>query len=119
MIGENLVALGLDLLGGKGNVVVDELHYHGGRYLHRRLKDGGLELRIVKQQDWRVTPEQYERVIDKRTRLVSLTLVSNVNGYLHDSKAISAIAHANGAYVYADVVQAFQGALRGTSRSAS
>ena len=106
LIGENLVALGLGLHDGKGNVVTDELHYHGGSYIYRRLQDAGLELRIIKQKDWQVSPEQYERAIDNDTKLVSLTLVSNINGFLYDSKAISEIAHAHGAYVYADVVQA-------------
>ena len=84
LIGENLVALGLGLHDGKGNVVTDELHYHGGSYIYRRLQDAGLELRIIKQKDWQVTPEDYERVIDKDTKLVSLTLVSNINGFLYD-----------------------------------
>ncbi len=106
LTGENLVALGLGLHAGKGNVVVDELHYHGGAYIYRRLQEAGLELRIIKQKDWQVAPEEYERAIDKDTKLVSLTLVSNINGFQYDSKAISEIAHANGAYVYADVVQA-------------
>jgi selenocysteine lyase/cysteine desulfurase len=35
-----------------------------------------------------------------------MALVSNVNGYLHDARAISDLAHAHGAYVYADMVQA-------------
>ena len=47
LIGENLVALGLGLHDGKGNVVTDELHYHGGSYIYRRLQDAGLELRIA------------------------------------------------------------------------
>jgi selenocysteine lyase/cysteine desulfurase len=106
LIGENIVALGLGLHSGKGNVVTDELHYHGGAYIYRRLQEAGLELRILKQKDWKIPIEEYQRAIDKNTRLVSLTLVSNLNGYLCDSKAISDIAHSHGAYVYADVVQA-------------
>ncbi len=47
-----------------------------------------------------------ERVVDSNTRLVSMALISNVNGYLHDVKAISDLAHTHGAYVYADVIQA-------------
>ena len=47
-----------------------------------------------------------ERAVDRKTRLVSMALVSNVNGYLHDARAISDLAHAHGAYVYADMVQA-------------
>jgi selenocysteine lyase/cysteine desulfurase len=35
-----------------------------------------------------------------------MALVSNVNGYLHDARAISDLAHAHGAYVFADMVQA-------------
>jgi len=37
-----------------------------------------------------------EKVIDKKTKLVSITLVSNVNGWVENAKAISEIAHANG-----------------------
>lgn len=106
LVGENLVALGLGLHSGKGNVVTDELHYHGGAYIYRRLQAAGLELRVIQQKDWRVPVEEYERVIDDDTKLVAMTLVSNINGYLFDSKAVSDIAHAHGAYLYADVVQA-------------
>ncbi len=106
LTGENLVAAGLGLHSGKGNVVIDELHYHGGAYIYRKLAEAGLELRVIKQRDWVVPIEEYERAIDGDTKLVSITLASNINGYLAESKAISDIAHANGAYVYADVVQA-------------
>ena len=104
--GENIVAAGLGLHSGKGNVVIDELHYHGGAYIYRKLQEAGLELRVIKQHDWVVPIEEYERQIDGNTKLVSMTLVSNINGYLAESKAVSDIAHANGAYVYSDVVQA-------------
>ena len=45
------------------------------------------------------------KAIDKNTRLVSMAMVSNVNGFMHDVKA-SAIAHARGAHVFADIIQA-------------
>ncbi|MFP5380244.1 MAG: aminotransferase class V-fold PLP-dependent enzyme, partial [Vicinamibacteria bacterium] len=35
-----------------------------------------------------------------------LALVSNVNGYLHDCRAISRLAHDRGALVFADIIQA-------------
>ena len=104
--GENIVAAGLGLHSGEGNVVIDELHYHGGAYIYRKLQQAGLELRVIKQRDWVVPIEEYERQIDGNTKLVSMTLASNINGYLAESKAVSDIAHANGAYVYSDVVQA-------------
>jgi selenocysteine lyase/cysteine desulfurase len=36
---------------------------------------------------------------------VTTALVSNINGYLHDAARTSAVAHANGAYMYADIIQ--------------
>ena len=47
-----------------------------------------------------------DKAIDRNTRLVSLALVSNVNGFMHDCKAVSDLAHARGAYVFADIIQA-------------
>jgi len=60
----------------------------------------------VKHRDWAIDIRDMERAVDKNTRLVSMALVSNVNGYLHDARAISDLAHAHGAYVFADMVQA-------------
>jgi selenocysteine lyase/cysteine desulfurase len=62
-------------------------------------------LRIVKHRDWQIDYRDMERAIDSNTRLVSITLVSNVNGYLSDVKAISDLAHAHGAYLYVDIIQ--------------
>jgi selenocysteine lyase/cysteine desulfurase len=104
--GENIVVMGMDLPRKGGNVVIDELHFVTSLYMYKSLEARGLELRVVKHRDWRIAPADVERAIDKDTRLVSLALVSNVNGYLHDVKAISELAHSRGAYVYADAVQA-------------
>src|SRR4029434_5583707 len=42
----------------------------------------------------------------RNTRLVSLALVSNVNGYMHDAKAGSTLEHARRARLFADIIQA-------------
>ena len=104
--GENIVALGLDLPGKKGNVVLDELHFTSSLYLFKELEKRGVELRIVKHRNWAIDVKDMDRAIDKNTRLVSMAAVSNVNGFMHDIKAISDIAHARGAYVFADIIQA-------------
>lgn len=104
--GENIVALGMDLAKRGGNVVLDELHFTTSLYMYKALEAKGLELRVVKHRDWTIDPRDMERAIDRNTRLVSMALVSNVNGYLHDAKAIADLAHAKGAYVFADIVQA-------------
>lgn len=104
--GENIVVMGMDLPRRGGNVVLDELHFETSLYMYKSLEAKGLELRVVKHRDWAIDIKDVERAIDKQTRLVSMALVSNVNGYLHDARAISDLAHAHGAYVYADMVQA-------------
>jgi selenocysteine lyase/cysteine desulfurase len=106
LAGENIVAAGLGLHDGRGNVVTDELHYHGGLYLYRSLQKSGLDVRVVKPRDWRVRPQDIDAAVDKNTRLVAVTLVSNINGFEHDAAKLASIAHASGARLYADVVQA-------------
>lgn len=103
--GENIVVMGMDLVRTGGNVVLDELHFDTSLYMYKSLESRGLELRIVKHRDWTIDIKDMERAIDRNTRLVSMALVSNVNGYLHDVKAISDLAHARGSYVFADMVQ--------------
>jgi selenocysteine lyase/cysteine desulfurase len=104
--GENIVVMGMDLPRRGGNVVLDELHFETSLYMYKSLEARGLELRVVKHRDWAIDLRDMDRAIDRNTRLVSMALVSNVNGYLHEARAISDLAHARGAYVYADMVQA-------------
>jgi len=89
-----------------GNVVTSDLHYNASLFSYKVRQREGLDVRIVKHRDWQMDVGDIERAIDDSTRLVSLALVSNVNGYLADVEAIADLAHARGAYVYADIIQA-------------
>jgi len=89
-----------------GNVVTDDLHYAASLYNYAMRRADGLEVRIVRQRDWRIDPDDVARAVDADTRLVSLALVSNVNGYLADVAAVAELAHARGAYLFADIIQA-------------
>lgn len=104
---ENIVASGLDLRPGD-NVVIDELHFVTTFVLYRQLeKEKGIELRIVPEKDGRVHIEDFEARVDNRTRLVSVAWVSNRNGYRQDIRGLADLAHSQGAYLYADGIQAF------------
>ena len=80
-----------------GNIVTHDLHYAASLYNYKMREQAspcsqveeGESLRIVKHRDWQIDYHDMERAIDHNTRLVSITLVSNVNGYLSDVKAIS------------------------------
>jgi len=104
--GENIVVMGMDLPKRGGNVVIDELHFTTSLYMYKELEKKGVELRIVKHRNWAIDVNDMDRAIDKNTRLVSLALVSNVNGFMHDARSVAALAHARGAYLFADIIQA-------------
>ena len=107
MVGENLVVAGLGIPGTKGNVVTDALHFDGSLYLYRSLEKQGLDLRVaMPTSDWRIDIKDLEKKIDGNTKLVAISLVSYLNGFRHDLKAVCDLAHSHGAYVFADIVQA-------------
>lgn len=103
--GENIVANALDL-GPGDNVVIDDLHYETTFVLYRHLAETrGIDLRIVPNVGGVASPEDFARYVDQRTRLVSVAWVSHQNGYCHDLTALATLAHAHGAYLYADAIQ--------------
>ncbi|MFZ3264854.1 MAG: aminotransferase class V-fold PLP-dependent enzyme [Terriglobales bacterium] len=105
--GENLVVNGLNLDYKSENIVTDALHFEGALlHLQALQKEKGLDLRVVMPRDWRIDLKDLERVVDKKTRLIEISLVAMHNGFQHDLKAVCDLAHAHGAYVYADIVQA-------------
>jgi len=103
--GENIVAGALDLKAGD-NVVIDDLHYDTTYVLYRALAETrGLNVRIVKSEAGRAPVEAFAELVDARTRLISVSWVSHQNGYKHDLKGLADLAHAHGAYLYADAIQ--------------
>ena len=105
MAGENLVMAGLGIPGGSGNVVTDALHFEGSLYLYGSLQRRGVDVRIVRPRNWRIELEDLERAVDRDTKLVAISLVSYLNGFQHDAKAVAALAHAHGAHLYVDIIQ--------------
>jgi selenocysteine lyase/cysteine desulfurase len=104
--GENLVvnALGLDRA-TDANVVTDWLHFDGALLHLLELKRRGLDVRVVKPtRDYRIDSHDIERVMDRRTKLVELSSTTMYNGFQHDLAAVCKLAHAHGAYVYADII---------------
>ncbi len=104
---ENIITSAMDWKEGD-NVVVDELHFTTTFVLYRELeKRHGIELRIVPSTDGRARVDDFAARTDDRTRLLSVAWVSNRNGYRHHLPALAEVAHAHGAYLYADAIQAF------------
>ena len=106
MVGENLVLAGLGFPHVDGNIVTDELHFEGSLYMYRTLQKQGLDVRVVKPREWRIDLKDVEEVIDNKTRLIAVSLVSFLNGFQYDLKGLCDLAHVHGARVYADIIQA-------------
>lgn len=103
--GENLVVECLGIRRNDGNVVTDGLHFEGAMLHLTQLQLQGLDLRIAMPREGRIDLREMERLVDKKTRLVEVSFVSMYNGFQHDLKAVCDLAHAHGAYVYADIIQ--------------
>ena len=103
--GENVVVNSLDFKPGD-NVVFDDIAYPTTPVIYRRLEQThGVEMRVVKNRNGAGAVEDFAKLADKRTRILSVAWVSNTSGHRHDMKALADLAHAHGAYLYADAVQ--------------
>lgn len=88
-------------------MVTDALHFDGMiLHLQALQRDRGLDLRIAMPKNGAIDMHDFERLVDKKTKLIEVSLVAMYNGFQHDLKAVCDLAHAHGAYVYADIIQA-------------
>src|SRR5688572_2766096 len=103
--GENIVVNSLDFKAGD-NVVYDDLVYPSTPVIYQRLAETkGVEIRVVKSRNGAAPVEDFKKLVDARTRLISVAWINNNSGYRHDMKALAALAHSHGAYLYSDAVQ--------------
>jgi selenocysteine lyase/cysteine desulfurase len=106
-MGENLVLQALDFPRAGGRIVTDALHFFGSFYTYGELAKAGVDVvTLPMTPDGRIDMGQLEAAMTKDTKLVSVSQVSTINGFEHDLKKVCDIAHAHGAYVYADIVHA-------------
>ena len=102
-VGENLILNSLAL--GKGDrIVTDDLHYFGSYQIYGELKKRGVEVITIRHKNGAIDIKDYEAAITSDTSLVAVSSVSTFNGFQHDLKQLSEIAHHNGAYIYADII---------------
>jgi len=105
-LGENLVTMALDLPARGGRIITDALHFMGSFYLYEQLSQQGMDVIILPmQEDGSIEISQYEEAITDDTVLLAVSHVSWVNGFQHDLKALSDLAHTAGAKLYVDIIQ--------------
>lgn len=104
--GEQIVLDGLDPMRHGRNVVTNDMHFTGSLHNLIGLRRAGMDVRIVRGRGWDVSLEDMEAAIDHDTALVAVTLLSNITGRIEPIRELAEIAHAHGALVYADIIQA-------------
>lgn len=89
------------------NVVVTELEHSSNFYpWQHQCEKYGANLRIAEaQNDGSILADAVINLIDKRTKLVAITAMSNVTGFRPDLHRIIEAAHEKGCYVLVDAAQ--------------
>jgi len=106
----NLLAFsfGEQFIGEGDEIIVSELEHHSNivpwQMLCERKK---VRLRVIPVNDkGELLLDEYDRLLNKRTRLVAVAHVSNALGTINPVREIIEKAHANGSYVLIDGAQA-------------
>ncbi|MDD4076403.1 MAG: cysteine desulfurase [Bacilli bacterium] len=89
-------------------VITSELEHHSSFLPWMKMcKRKNAELRFIPlNADGRITVDNFRKVFDKKVKVVALTYVSNVLGYITPIKEIIALAHRHNAIVIVDAAQA-------------
>lgn len=104
----NLIAYSYgELLKEGDEIVISVLEHHSNLIPWQQLvKKKGLKLRWIEiDEEGKITEEAFRSALTERTRIVSLTLISNVLGTKNDIKRFAQIAHENGAIFVCDGAQ--------------
>jgi cysteine desulfurase / selenocysteine lyase len=87
------------------NVVTNDMEFLSNTIVWLGQRQKGVEVRFTKHRGGRLLVEDIEKHLDERTAALSISQVTWWNGFRHDIKTISEIAHNNGAYLVVDGIQ--------------
>ena len=102
--GINLVAQSYDWKPGD-NVVGDDMEFPSIFYPWRLLAKRGVEYRLAKNRDGRVTVDDFAAMVDARTRVVAVSWVAFHNGYVYPLEEIGAFCRERSILLVVDAIQ--------------
>jgi len=85
-------------------IVTTDLEYPSVVYPWLR-KSLGVKVHYVKNVDGKILLNDVEKAVDDKTVAIAISHVEYVNGFRHDLRALSEIAHEHGAYLVVDAIQ--------------
>lgn len=104
----NLVSNSAHIFAGKGDEIITTEQEHNSSvlpWLHHSKRLGYTVKYISLDDEYRVTVENFKKVLTNKTKVVVINHVSNVLGYLNPIKEITKLAHTKGAVVILDAAQ--------------
>ena len=106
-IGESYIATALGLPRPGAHVITDAGHHDGSLIMYQEMQKRGLEVTFLPiTEDGNVPLEAYERAIRPgKTKLIALSSTAMITGFSQDVRTLGQIAHAQGVFLYADIIQ--------------
>ncbi|BCR36577.1 aminotransferase class V-fold PLP-dependent enzyme [Mariniplasma anaerobium] len=97
-----------DLLKKDDEIIVTELEHHSSilPWMVIAQKTGAVLKYVPLTKEGRITVKEFEKVLTDKTKVVAITYVSNVMGYVTPIKEIIDLAHKKSAVVILDAAQA-------------
>jgi selenocysteine lyase/cysteine desulfurase len=102
--GVNLVALGFPWKDGD-NVVTDDMEFPSNAYPWRALAERGVECRVAKSREGRITAGDLAALVDARTRVVAVSWVAFHNGFVFPLAEIGRFCRERGILFVVDAIQ--------------
>ena len=103
--GINIIAYGLEWNAGD-NIVIADVEFGSGVYPWTLLQDQGVEIRIVRHQDWQISIPDIEAKIDDNTKLILISHVSMFTGQRIPLQTLAHAVHQRGAALVLDATHA-------------
>lgn len=104
--GEQMVLRALGFPEAGGHIVTDTLHFFASLPLYAEMERQGMDVTWIRDRGGRILLDDVKNAVRPGTKLIALSLISTINGFQHDLKAVCDIAHEAGALVYADIIHA-------------
>ena len=103
--GASQIALSLPWREGD-NVVLQDVEFLSALLPWTRLRERGVEVRVIRHADWTPDEAHFRAAVDGRTRVIATSQVNYLTGIQHNLEALRQIADGVGALLFADVTHA-------------
>ncbi len=102
--GVSIVASGMRWSEGD-EIIISDLEFPSNVYPWLNLRRLGVEVRTIKSEGGRVTVDSIRAAVTRRTRLVAISSVQYLSGYMADLSSLGQMARERGFRLFVDAIQ--------------